>query len=185
MSFKAWLLAGLLHLVLAARFPEPPAAEFFTGLAAGETAALEHLTAYAAALGMDAGEPPDPPGGCDPSAAAAVSPPGILCLVSPENPTARSRELRELLLRHRPAVLAAAARHGASNVRIFGSVARGDARPESDIDLLIDVEPSRSLLELAGLLVELQDILGVRVDLVEASALRPEDDDILTDAVAV
>jgi predicted nucleotidyltransferase len=82
-------------------------------------------------------------------------------------------------------VLAAAARHGASNIRVFGSVARGDARPESDIDLLIDVEPSRSLFELAGLLVELQDILGVWVDLVEASALRPEDDDILTDAIAV
>jgi predicted nucleotidyltransferase len=82
-------------------------------------------------------------------------------------------------------VLAAAARHGASNIRVFGSVARGDARPESDIDLLIDVEPSRSLFELAGLLVELQDILGVWVDLIEASALRPEDDDILTDAIAV
>jgi uncharacterized protein len=72
-----------------------------------------------------------------------------------------------------------------SNLRVFGSVARGDARPESDIDLLVDVEPSRSLLELAGLLIELQEILGVRVDIVEASALRPEDDDILTDAVAV
>jgi predicted nucleotidyltransferase len=46
------------------------------------------------------------------------------------------------------------------------------------------VEPSRSLFELAGLLIELQDILGVHVDLVEASALRPEDDDILTDAIA-
>lgn len=109
----------------------------------------------------------------------------MLCHVSPQIPTTRSRELRELLLLRRPAVLAAAARHGASNVRIFGSVARGDARPESDLDLLVDVEPSRSLLELAGLLIELQDILGVRVDLVEASALRPEDDDILTDAVAV
>ena len=82
-------------------------------------------------------------------------------------------------------MLAAAARHGASNIRVFGSVARGDARPESDIDLLIDVEPSRSLFELAGLLVELEDILGVHVDLVEASALRPEDDDVLTDAIAV
>jgi predicted nucleotidyltransferase len=81
--------------------------------------------------------------------------------------------------------LTAAARHGVSNLRVFGSVARGDARPESDIDLLVDVEPSRSLLELAGLLIELQEILGVRVDIVEASALRPEDDDILTDAVAV
>jgi predicted nucleotidyltransferase len=105
--------------------------------------------------------------------------------MSADPPTARSRELRELLLRHRPALLAAAARYGASNVRVFGSVARGDARPESDIDLLIDIEPSRSLFELAGLLVELEDILGVHVDLVEASALRPGDDDILSDAIAV
>lgn len=109
----------------------------------------------------------------------------MLCVVSTDTPTTRSRELRELLLRHRPALLAAAVRHGASNVRVFGSVARGDARSESDIDLLIDVEPSRSLFEVAGLLVELEDILGVRVDLIEASALRPGDDDILTAAIAV
>jgi uncharacterized protein len=100
-------------------------------------------------------------------------------------PSPRSRELRELLSSRRPALLTAAARHGVSNLRIFGSIARGDAQPESDIDLLVDVEPSRSLFELAGLLVELQEILGVRVDLVEASALRPEDDDIVADAIAV
>ena len=111
--------------------------------------------------------------------------PGILCVVSQRTPTTRSRELRDLLVRHRRPLLAAAARHGVSNVRVFGSVARGDARPESDIDLLIDVEPSRSLFEIADLMVELEGILGVRVDLVEASTLRPEDDDILTDAIAV
>jgi predicted nucleotidyltransferase len=105
--------------------------------------------------------------------------------VQPTTPSPRSRELRELLSCRRPALLSAAARHGVSNLRVFGSVARGDARPESDIDLLVDVEPSRSLFELAGLLIELQEILGVRVDLVEASALRPEDDDIVADAIAV
>jgi predicted nucleotidyltransferase len=109
----------------------------------------------------------------------------MLLLVRPPAPSARSRELRELLSSRRPALMTAAARHGVSNLRVFGSVARGDARPGSDIDLLVDVEPSRSLLELAALLLELQEILGVRVDIVEASALRPEDDDILTDAIAV
>jgi predicted nucleotidyltransferase len=105
--------------------------------------------------------------------------------VQSNTPSPRSRELRELLSSRRLALLTAAARHGVSNLRVFGSVARGDARPESDIDLLVDVEPSRSLFELAGLLIELQEILGVRVDLVEASALRPEDDDIVADAIAV
>lgn len=90
-----------------------------------------------------------------------------------------------MLRRKRRDVLKAAARHGASNVRVFGSVARGDARPDSDVDLLIDVEPSCSLFELGSLFMELQEILGVRVDLVEAAALRPEDGDVLTDAIAV
>jgi predicted nucleotidyltransferase len=99
--------------------------------------------------------------------------------------TPRSRELRELLRTKRRDVLTAAARHGASNVRVFGSVARGDARPDSDVDLLVDVEPTRSLFDLAGLFMELQEILGVRVDLVEAAALRPEDADVLADAIAV
>ncbi len=82
-------------------------------------------------------------------------------------------------------MLQAAARHGASNVRVFGSVARGDAQPDSDIDLLIDVEPSRSLFDLAALFMDLRDILGVSVDLVEAAALREGDDDILNEAVEV
>ncbi len=100
-------------------------------------------------------------------------------------PTPHSLELRELLHRKRRDVLQAAARHGASNVRVFGSVARGDAQPDSDIDLLIDVEPSRSLFDLAALFMDLRDILGVSVDLVEAAALREGDDDILNEAVEV
>jgi predicted nucleotidyltransferase len=70
-----------------------------------------------------------------------------------------------LLRSRRSAILEAAARHGAGNVRVFGSIARGEAGPGSDIDLLVDMEPGRSLLDLAGLHLELEDILGFRVEI--------------------
>jgi predicted nucleotidyltransferase len=86
----------------------------------------------------------------------------------------------------RPELLAAAAaRRGASNLRIFGSVARGDATAASDVDFLVDFEASRSLVDVAGLILDLQDILGVPADVVEASTLRPDDQDILADVVAL
>jgi predicted nucleotidyltransferase len=66
-----------------------------------------------------------------------------------------------------------ATRHGAKEVRVFGSVARGEAKPESDIDLLVTLEPGRSLLDLGGLLMDLQDLLGSEVDVVTESGLRP------------
>jgi predicted nucleotidyltransferase len=91
--------------------------------------------------------------------------------------------LRQRLRRHRAEVLAAAARRGASNVRVFGSLARGDDGSESDIDFLVDFEASRSLVDVAGLILDLQEILGVPVDVVEASTLRPGDEDVLADAV--
>ena len=69
------------------------------------------------------------------------------------------------LRRRRSEILAAAARHGASNVRVFGSVVRGEARPGSDVDLLVDMEPGRSLLDLAGLHLELEDLLGFPVEI--------------------
>jgi predicted nucleotidyltransferase len=93
--------------------------------------------------------------------------------------------LRERLRVHRPELLAAAARRGASNLRIFGSVARGDDNPESDVDFLFDFEASRSLVDVAGLILDLQEILGVPVDVIEASTLRPDDQDILADALAL
>jgi hypothetical protein len=61
-------------------------------------------------------------------------------------------------------ILTIAAHHGASNIRVFGSVARGDATQGSDVDLLVDLEPGRSLLDLGGLLMDLQELLGVPVD---------------------
>ena len=76
------------------------------------------------------------------------------------------------LLRHRRDVLRIAALHGLSNVRVFGSVARGEDTGESDIDLLVDVSPGVGLLGLARCQCELQSVLAAAVDLVPASDLK-------------
>jgi predicted nucleotidyltransferase len=96
-----------------------------------------------------------------------------------------STSLRNRLRERRPELLAAAARRGASNLRVFGSVARGEDVAGSDVDFLVDFEASRSLVDVAGLILDLQEILGVPVDVVEASTLRPDDQDILADMVAL
>jgi uncharacterized protein len=77
-----------------------------------------------------------------------------------------------LLDSKRREILALAARHGAKNLRIFGSVARGDAKPDSDIDFLVDLDADRSLLDLGGLLMDLQALLGRPVDVVTEKGLR-------------
>lgn len=66
----------------------------------------------------------------------------------------------------REEILRIAAKHGAHNVRVFGSVARGEADEKSDIDLLVEFEPERSLLDHAGLVAELEELLGRKVDVV-------------------
>lgn len=66
-----------------------------------------------------------------------------------------------------------AKQYGASNVRVFGSVARGNADDESDIDFIVDLEKGRSLLDLGGLLMDLQKLLGRSVDVVTEKGLRP------------
>ncbi len=63
--------------------------------------------------------------------------------------------------------------HGATNIRVFGSVASGIADDASDIDFLVDLENGRSLLDLGGLLMDLQELLGRRVDVVTEKGLRP------------
>ena len=80
--------------------------------------------------------------------------------------------LDELLKAKREDILRIAAEYGAYNVRVFGSVARGEADSESDIDLLVNMEPDRSLLDLGGLLMDLQDLLGCKVDVVTEDGLR-------------
>lgn len=82
-------------------------------------------------------------------------------------------ELLELVQSKREAILQMAARRGARNVRLFGSVARGEAGPDSDMDFLVDLEPGRSLLDLGGLLMDLQALLGRKVDIVTEAGLRP------------
>ncbi len=80
--------------------------------------------------------------------------------------------LYELLQSKREDILRTAAKYGAYNVRVFGSVARGEADEKSDIDLLVDMEPNRSLFELGGLWTDLQDLLGRNVDAVPEDCLR-------------
>lgn len=74
----------------------------------------------------------------------------------------------------REAILSTAAAHGASNVRIFGSVARNEADAQSDIDFMVDLAPGRSLFDLGGLLMDLQDLLGCNIDIVTERGLRDD-----------
>ena len=73
----------------------------------------------------------------------------------------------------RAAILHLAEVHGARNVRVFGSVATGDARQDSDVDFLVDLEPGRTLFDLAAFLGDLRDLLGNKVDVVESRSIHP------------
>ncbi|BAY14398.1 hypothetical protein NIES21_01550 [Anabaenopsis circularis NIES-21] len=78
----------------------------------------------------------------------------------------------EILAAKREEILQIAAKYGAYNIRIFGSVARLEADVNSDVDFLVEMEPGRSLFDLGGLLMELQEILGCQVDVVTEKGLR-------------
>lgn len=80
--------------------------------------------------------------------------------------------IEELLKSRRQDILAIAARHGARNVRVFGSVARGEAGPESDLDILVEMEPGTSLMDHIALMQDLEDLLGRKVDVVSDKALH-------------
>jgi hypothetical protein len=77
-----------------------------------------------------------------------------------------------LLKEKREEILRVAKRHGARNVRVFGSAARGESRPESDVDLLVDAGPERTSFFPGGLLADLEDLLGRKVDVVTEEALH-------------
>lgn len=79
--------------------------------------------------------------------------------------------LLDLLKAKRETILELAARHGAHNVRVFGSVARGEAGPDSDVDLLIDLDRNRSLFDQLELKQEIEDLLGRKVDLVTEQSI--------------
>ncbi len=80
--------------------------------------------------------------------------------------------VKDLLLSKRDEILRIAAKYGASNVRVFGSVARGEDGPASDVDLLVELEPCRSLLDHVALLQDIEDLLSRKVDVVNERALH-------------
>jgi len=77
----------------------------------------------------------------------------------------------ELLQQKRDEIIKIASRHGAKNIRVFGSSARSEAGSDSDIDFLIDLESDRSLFDLGELLLELQELLGRKVDVVTEDSI--------------
>lgn len=99
-------------------------------------------------------------------------------------PVGNSRPVTLADLRgRRQEILGIAARHGASNVRVFGSVLRGDASSASDVDFLVSLDERRSLLDLGGLLMDLRDALGCEVDVVTDIGLSERfRDDVLAAA---
>lgn len=80
--------------------------------------------------------------------------------------------LKELLQENREEILKIATKHGAYNLRIFGSVARGEERQDSDVDFLVDMESDRNLLDRIGLMQDLEDLLGRKVDVATVKVLR-------------
>ena len=80
--------------------------------------------------------------------------------------------LGQLLEEKRGEILRIASEHGARDVRVFGSVASGEADRESDVDFLVELEAGRSLLDLGGLQMDLQTLLGRRVDVVTVRGLK-------------
>lgn len=92
--------------------------------------------------------------------------------------------LEAIVRENRDEIIKLAAKHGAYNVRVFGSVARGESDSSSDVDFLVEMEPGRSLLDLGGLLMELQTLLGCQVDIVTDKGLRSRiRERILTEAI--
>lgn len=98
----------------------------------------------------------------------------------------QQKKVEDLLREKREEILRIAARYGAHNVRVFGSVARCEADEESDIDFLVTMEPGRSLLDLGGLQFELESLLGCPVDVVTERGLKARlRDRVLREAVPV
>ncbi|HWE90188.1 MAG TPA: nucleotidyltransferase domain-containing protein [Pseudonocardiaceae bacterium] len=102
----------------------------------------------------------------------------------PRQATEPSETQLERLRRHRDTIIEMAERRGMHNVRVFGSVARGEETKDSDVDLLVDVDKGVSLIKLIGVEDQLADLLGVKVDLVPADGLKDRfRDNILAEAV--
>ena len=92
----------------------------------------------------------------------------------------------DVIKAQREPILDIAAKHGARRLRVFGSVARGDARADSDLDLLVAMEDGRSLIDLIGLGQDLEELLGRRVDVVSEGGLSPHiRERVLAEAIAL
>ena len=91
------------------------------------------------------------------------------------------------ILSRRDEIVAIATKHGASNLRVFGSVARGDNRGDSDLDILVHLDDDRSLLDHIALMQELEDTLGCKVDVVEDDSIKNRivRDRVMSEAVAI
>jgi len=95
-------------------------------------------------------------------------------------------DLAELIVENRERILAASAKRGARDVRVFGSVARGDYDSNSDVDFLVELEPGRSLFDLSGLIADLESLLGVKVDVGTYKMLKARNrEQILKEAVSL
>jgi len=93
-------------------------------------------------------------------------------------------DLRELLQSKRDEILRIARAHGARNVRVFGSAARGDADETSDVDFLVEFEPGTSLLQHGAMIAELEELLGRKVDVAPEKTLRERvRDKVLLEAI--
>lgn len=81
-------------------------------------------------------------------------------------------DIDQLLKERRQEILYLATRHGTKHIRVFGSIARGEADEQGDVDFLVDMEPGRSLMDMGGLLMDLQELLGCKVDVISEKGLR-------------
>jgi predicted nucleotidyltransferase len=80
---------------------------------------------------------------------------------------------RQSIHNRRDAIIEIARRHGAFDIRLFGSIARGEATDASDLDLIVRFDAGRSLLDHGGLVMDLRELLGVRVDVIDEDGMRP------------
>lgn len=106
--------------------------------------------------------------------------------VDAAEPKATTSSVTDRVLRNRKQILEVAAAHGARHPRLFGSAARGSAGPDNDVDLLVDLDPGRTLFDLAALRADLEQLLGTSVDVVPSAGLVGEaKDEILAEALAL
>jgi predicted nucleotidyltransferase len=82
-------------------------------------------------------------------------------------------EIDKTLREKRDQILAIARQHGARNVRVFGSIARGEGKRDSDLDVLLELEPGRSLLDIVAIKQDLEDLLNTKVDVLTEAAVSP------------